>query len=147
MTTIADAFNALKARAVSVLTGQTLLFPDAANVLPDTPATFIYFEMITEGGEFIEIGGGRGANRHRTAAELHAYVFVPRGQGLAVALAAAEPVAAAFRSFRGSGVSCNGATIHPAGEGAQLVPPGGSPVAGNYSAVVVAIPFTFDQVG
>lgn len=146
MTDIVAAYAAIQARAISQITGISLLWQDEGNVLPDTPAPFVYFELVTESGGFIEIGGGRGANRHRHNAELHAYVMVPRGNGLTYGLTRAEPVAAAFRSYRGAGISCSGGTVHPVGEGESLTPPGLSSAAGNYACVMVAIPLYFDQV-
>ena len=118
---------------------------DDNNDLADEPSAFAYFELVTEAGSFIEIGGGRGANRYRNYGELHAYVFVPQGHGLAVGLTKAEAIAAAFRSWRENGVSCEGATVHPMGEGQQLAPPGLNSAAGNYACVLVSIPLYFDQ--
>lgn len=145
MTDIVAAFAAIKARAVAELTTQTLRWPDDDSPLPENPAPFVFFELITDPGTYIELGGGRGANRWRNSGEIHAYAFVPRGQGAPVALTLAETVAAAFRSYRGSGITCRGATVYPIGEGATLVPPGLSSLAGNYSCAVVAVPIVFDQ--
>lgn len=145
MTTITEAFAAIKARAIATVSGPALAWQDEDNLLPDAPADIVYFEMVTEGGGFLEMGGGRGSNRHRHRAELMAYVLFPRGKGLAYGLSVAEPVAAAFRSWRASGVSFQGATVHPSGEEEPLVPPGVASAAGNYACVTVVAPFTFDQ--
>ena len=145
MTTIVDAYDVIRARAETQLAGSTLYWQDVDNVLPDAPVPFIYFEMITDRGFFIEMGGGRGSNRYRHEAELHAYVFSRRGIGLRAMLARAEPVAAVFRRFRSGGVTCRGASVHPVGEGEQLVPPGLSSAAGAYGCVMVAVPLYFDQ--
>lgn len=147
MTDIAAAWTAIRARAEAELDDLPLFLPDRNNRLPDDPATFLYLEIVTERAGFLEIGGGRGSNRFRNAGELHGYVFVPVGSGLEVALAAAEPVATAFRSWRGSGVIFDGASVSPLGEGAALVPPGLGSAAGNYSCAVVIAPFHFDQTG
>lgn len=144
-TTYPQAWAALRARAVAEID-----LPKAwqfeNNELPDTPAAFVYLEMVTDRAGFIEIGGGRGANRYRHNAELNAFIFVPVGQGMQEALDQAEPVAAAFRSYRTGGVSCQGAVIQPIGEGAALVPPGLQSAAGNYACVLVSVPVYFDQV-
>ena len=102
-------------------------------------------ELLTERGAFIEIGGGRGNNRFQNDADLVAYVFVPRGKGLAYALSLAEPVAAAFRSFKDASIACNGATVHPVGQGEALVPPGLASIAGNYACAMVSVPLSFVQ--
>lgn len=147
MTDIAAAFAAIQARAAAEIAGLPLLWQNEDNELPDEPAPFAYFELITDLGAFIELGGGRGSNRQRTEGELHAYVFAPRGVGLAAMLERAETVAAAFRSYRGGGISCQSATVHPAGEGEALVPPGVRSVAGNFTCCIVSIPIHFDQIG
>lgn len=146
-TPITSAFAALKARAVEQVTGMPLYWQDEDNALPDAPAAFCYLELVTDRGSFIEIGGGRGANTWRTPGELRAYVFLPRGEGLASGLVRAEAVAAAFRSYRGGGVTCDGASVHPVGEGEALAPPGLASAADAYACVMVAIPLHFDQVG
>ncbi|MGD9880457.1 MAG: hypothetical protein AB7F22_10620 [Reyranella sp.] len=147
MTDIATAWAAIQARAASQITGMPILWPDEGNELPVEPAPFVFIEMTTDRGAFIEIGGGRGSNTFRNRGELLAYVFVPIGEGLARALALAEPVAAAFRSYQGGGVTFDGATVQPLGEGASLVPPGLTSAAGNYSAAMVVCPLHFDQIG
>lgn len=147
--TIVTAHAALKARGAAQITLlSTILWQDEDNQLPDEPAPFVFFELITDRAEFIEIGGGRGSNRARQDGELHGFVFVPRGWGLEAMLPLAEHVAAAFRSYRLAGaVSCGAASVHPVGEGADLVPPGLSSAAGNYSCNLVSVPFFFEQVG
>ncbi|MGE0290330.1 MAG: hypothetical protein AB7I42_24900 [Bradyrhizobium sp.] len=144
---IADAWTLLKARAEAEVTGVTLLFAFEDNYdLPDTPAPFAFFEIVSDGrGDFIEVGAGRASNRFRNRAMLNAFVFVPVGWGMQAALDAAEPIAKAFRRYAVPYLKSQGATVHPVGEGAQLVPPGLSSAAGNYSACVVEIPLYFDQ--
>jgi hypothetical protein len=145
---IVAVWAAIQARATAEITGLPLLWQDETNAIPDLPQPFAFLELVTERARVIEIGGGRGANRHRYPGELHVFVFVPRGEGLARALALAEPVAAAFRSYRlADVVSFSGASVHPVGEGADLVPPGVAAAAGNYAAAVVVAPLTYDQLG
>lgn len=145
MTDIVAALAAIRARAEGQITTLPLKWQDETNELPDEPEPFAFVEVITDRSGFIEIGGGRGANRHRQTGEIHAYVFAPIGRGLAYGAGLAEPVAAVFRSYRGGGISCMGASVHPVGEGSALVPPGLSSAAGNYACVVVIVPFYFDQ--
>lgn len=147
MSAITAAFDSLRARAVAQITMLPLHFQDEENVLPDTPAEFVYFELVTDRGGFLEVGGGRGANRHRSYGEFHAYVFIPRGKGLESGLATAEGVAAVFRSFRNADVSCVGATVHPSAGGEALVPRGIESAADNYTCIVVSVPLYFDQTG
>lgn len=149
MSTIVTAHAALKARAAAQVTLiATQLWPDENNVLPDDPAPFVFFELITDRAAFIEMGGGRGSNRMRQTGELHGFVFVPRGWGLEASLPLAEHVAAAFRSYKATGaVECGAASVHPVGEDADLVPPGLSSAAGNYACILVTVPLFLDQVG
>lgn len=142
---IADALAVIQERAAAQITTMPLLWPDEDHVLPDKPAPFVFFDVIADRSDVIEIGGGRATNRHRHRAELNAYVFAPRGTGLAYVLSLAEPVAAAFRRYASGGVKFDGATVHPVGEGAALVPPGLNSAAGNYACAVVSAPFLFDQ--
>lgn len=147
MTTIAitDAFAAIQARATALITTLPIFWQDDDNHLPDTPEPFVFFEFIVGQARVIEIGGGRGANRHRNAGDLNAYVFVPRGSGLASMLSIAEPIAAAFRGYRNEGISITTASVHPIGEGEDLTPPGLESAAGNYGCVVVNMSIYFDQ--
>lgn len=144
-TTYPAAWAALRARAEANVT-MPMLWQFETNELSDAAEAFVYFEMVTEGARFIEVGGGRGANRYRHATQFNGFVFVPVGWGMTDALTRAEAVAAAFRSYHTSVVSCDGAEIHPVGEGSQLVPPGLQSAAGNYACCVVVVPVTFDQL-
>ena len=145
MIAIPAAFAAIQARAADRITTLPLYWQDGEDRLPDVPTDFVFFELITEGSRVIEIGGGRGSNRHRHTGELNAYVFAPRGKGLAHLLAIAEPVAAAFRGYRRDGISVVTASVHPLGEGEGLTPPGLDSAAGNYGCAVVNMPLYFDQ--
>lgn len=147
MSSTAEAFVALKARATAQIAGLPLYWQDETNVLPRIPGPFVYFELDTSRGRLAGFGGGRGRNLYRTAGELVGWVFWRRGEGLGVGLAHGETVAAAFRSWRSDAVSCFGATVQPVGEGASLVPPGLASPAGNYSCVAVVVALSFDQVG
>lgn len=147
MTTISDAWSAIRARAEAQLSGLTLWWPFEDNVLPDDPAPFVYFDLDMARARVIEYGGGQARNRHRNEGELHAYVFVPRGYGMADALSRGETVAAAFRSYRVTDIKCAEASVHPLGEGAELVPPGLDSIAENYSAALVIVQLYFDQIG
>lgn len=146
-TTLAGAFDVLRTRAEAQITTLPLYWQDEDNTLPDEPEAFVYFELTARRGTLISIGSGPGGNLYRTPCEFDGYVFVPRGQGLAIAAGYAETVAAAFRSYRSGGVSCFDATVHPVGEGEALTPPGLSSVAGNYACVVVQVSLHFDQIG
>lgn len=148
MPDIVAAHDALKARAAIAAAGMPILWRDEENEpLPDTPAPFVYFEIETDRGRAIEMGGGRGNNRYRNAGELVGYVFVPRGWGMRTALTRGETIAAAFRSFRDASVSCAEATVKPGAEGEALAPPGVRSPAGNYAAAIVVVRFRFDQIG
>lgn len=115
--------------------------------LPDTPAAFAYVEFETDPQEIAGYGGGRGSNLYRNTARLMIYVFVPRGQGLAVATDLAEECAGIFRSYRDSSVSCFQASVFPGGDGAEMTPPGLSSEAGNYFSAGVEVGLFYDQVG
>ena len=143
----ATAYAALKARAVDNLGSLPLYWQDEVNTLPDTPAAFAYFELITSQAEIAGFGGGRGANLYRNPSEWLAFVFVPHGQGLAVALAQAETIAALYRSYRTGDVSCFAASVQPMGEGADLIPPGLRSAVGNYACALVVVDLYFDQTG
>lgn len=147
MSSATEVFAALKARAAAQITSLPLYWQDERNVLPPTPAPFVYFEFSTDRARHAAFGGGRGSNLHRVAGELIGYVFWRRGAGLDVGLGYGETVAAVFRSWRSNEVSCSVATVQPLGEGAALVPPGLSNAAGNYSCVAVIVALHFDQIG
>lgn len=142
---VTQAWAVIRARAEEQITGLTLLWQAEDNRVPDLPEAFVYFEVDMARSAVIEVGGGRGANRHRHRGALHGFVFAPMGEGLARVLALAEPVAVAFRSYSSGDVRFDTASVHPLGEGADLVPPGIRSAAGNYAAALVAAPFYFDQ--
>lgn len=115
--------------------------------LPDTPSPFIYAEFLTDPAQLVSFGGGRFANRYRNPARLDAYVFVPKGEGLDQAESIAEQIAALFRSYRDSNISCFDATVYPGGDGASLTPPGLSSEVGSYFWAVCECSLFFDQIG
>lgn len=146
MSSIVTAWSALRSRAEANIT-LPMYWPDENIELPDTPASFVYFFMENFRAFLAGFGGGAGNNLWRNPAELHAFAFVPVGQGVAVAMTHAETVAALFRSFRSSDVSCFAASVHPVGKGAEIIPAGLDPAAGNYAAAVAIIDLHFDQIG
>jgi len=153
MTTTKEAYAVLRTR----LEGSNSLPPlrwqaededsTGAVALPDTPAPFLYTEFLTEPGELVSFGGGRGANRYRIPARLEVFVFIPKGWGLALALDHAETAAALFRSYRDPDVSCFAASVHPGGDGAALRPPGLPSEVSNYFWSVAEVVLFFDQIG
>jgi hypothetical protein len=156
MATITTALAAIRARleavAITDAQGNTLPFRwqgEDGGDLPGTPAAFAYVELENYGaGRFpAGYGGGSGNNLYRNEGQINAFVFVPNGQGLSVAVALAEQVAARLRSFRDSTVSCFSASVHPIGEGTSIAPKGMNSEVNNYTCAVVEIAFHFDQIG
>jgi hypothetical protein len=150
MTTASTAFAVIKSRieankptGISVLRWQN----EDGDALPDVPAAFLYTEFLADPAALISFGGGRGNNRYRNPARITAYVFVPRGEGLTSALDLAEQVAALFRSYRDSDISCLDATVYPGGDGANLKPPGLSSEVDNYFWASVEVSLFFDLIG
>lgn len=152
MTTATQAYGALRARLEGGMPIPLRWQNDDADsdgnaALPDTPAAFAYTEFVTDPAEIVSFGGGRGQNRYRNPARLDVYVFVPRGQGLAVATDYAETAAALFRSYRDADVSCFGVSVFPGGSGADLKPPGLNSEVGNYWYAIAEIDLFFDLIG
>lgn len=144
---IVSAAASLRSRATAQITTLPIFWQDEQNSLPPEPSPFVFFELIADPAQIVSYGGGRGNNRYRCPAELNGYVFTPRDIGLPAMLPYAEHVAAAFRSFRDSVVSCGAATVHPLGEGQTIRPRGSSVIPGGYAALVVVIGLHFDQIG
>mgnify|MGYP000467545466 CR=1 FL=1 len=115
--------------------------------LPSEPAAFVYCEFITDRGQLAAFGGGVGQNLYRNPAQLVAYVFVPKGEGLDDSEQIAEQIAALFRSYRSAQISCFDASVYPGGDGASLKPPGLSSVDGSYFFAVTEVSLFFDQIG
>lgn len=117
--------------------------------LPDTPTAFIYTEVVSEKSFLAGFGGGPGANLWRNPSRIEAYVFVPRGEGLASATDLAEQVAVLFRGYRDpTTVQCFDATVYPLGDGRGIKPPGLSNTeVDNYFCAVCEVDLHFDLVG
>ena len=156
MATITTAFAAIKTRleavAITDAQGNTLPFRwqgEDGGPLPDTPAAFCHVEMENFGaGRFpVGYGGGSGNNLYRNEGLVNAYVFVPNGHGLSVAVALGEQVAARLRSYRDTYVSCFSASVHPIGDGTSIAPKGLNSEINNYTCAVVEIAIHFDQIG
>jgi hypothetical protein len=157
MTTATQAFNALRALltgapAIVDAHGNTLPFRfqnEDGGPMPDTRAAFAYvvFEIHGAGQGPVSFGGGRFQNTYRNQALLTVYVFVPAGEGLAVAADLAEQVAARTRSYRDTDVSCFAASVHPYGHGAALAPPGMNSEVNNFYVCTVETALFYDQLG
>ena len=145
-TSIAAAWAAVRAR-IEATVSLPVYWPEEDKPLPDVPAAFVFVELTMDRPQVIEIGGGRGANRHRNTGEVNAYVFVPRGTGMDNALTKAEAVAAALRGHRGSGITMETCGVHPVGQGEALAPNGMDSASGNYACAVASAPIFFDQTG
>lgn len=148
--TASEAYAAVKAR----LEGAAFSFPlryqgEDSGPLPDTPSTFAFVVFNNDGSGRgpAAFGGGRGSNLYRNQATVEAYVFAPNGEGLPVAMEAAELLAARLRSFRDNSISCFSADVIPVGEGSALKPPGLNSEVSNYQCAVAEISLTFDQIG
>lgn len=155
MTTAAQAYAVVRARleanvpaGLSALRWQDEEADSNGEVeLPEVPAAFAYTEFLAERSAAIEIGSGRGGNRHRNPGRLDVYVFAPKGQGVAVPLALADAIATLYRPFRSGGVSCVSATSYPGGDGAELTPKGLSSEVGNYFWALCEVELYFDLTG
>lgn len=162
MTTAAAAYGVIRAlleankpSALTALRWQNEFEDSNGNlILPDEPAAFAYTEFLASPSSVIEIGGGRGANRHRNSAHVDVYVFVPRGTGMVVTnaqsvgcLDIAEQIAALFRPLRSGGVSVDDVTVYPGGNGSDLKPPGLASEVGNYFWAAVGVSLHFDLTG
>lgn len=145
--TPAQAYAAIKAKVLAEVEGN-FLWPNDDNQLPENPEIFVYSEFIIDSSRVIEIGGGRGHNRHRHTARLDSYVFVPRGTGLSVALTRAELICAALRAYRQADIGCIAATAHAMGDGESMTPPGLSQSeVNNYFCAIAVSEFWFDLTG
>lgn len=151
MTTAAQAFSAVKTRLSAVGSGISIPLrwqAEDGGALPDTPSAFGYVEFLAGGGSLVSFGGGRGSNRYRHRARVHAFVFTPNGDGLSTALTHAETIAARLRSYRDDDISCFEATVHGGGHGPDVSPPGLSRNALNdYWYAVAEIALFYDLIG
>lgn len=147
MATAAGAIADLRAQ-LEAGTDTPLYFQAENNTgLPDLPDTFGYVEFQLFPARIAGFGAGRGNNLYRTDGIVVVRLLVPMGEGLPIALAAAEDIADILRSYRSSEASCFAVSIRPGGDGAAFMPPGLSSPVNNYYCVIIEIDFSFDQVG
>lgn len=115
--------------------------------LPDVPSPFIYTAFEAAKSDTIEIGGGRGSNRHRNPGAVIVFAFVPLGWGLQYGTDFAEALAAPFRSYRANGVTVDSVTVYPGGPGSEIAIPGMDTEAKNYFWSGIEAEFYFDLIG
>lgn len=118
-----------------------------AMVLPDERVPFVYTVFKASRSTPIEIGGGRGSNRHRNPGVATIFVFVPIGWGLQYGTNYAEGFAELFRPFRADGVTCDRVTVYPGGPGADIAVPGIDNEATSYFWSGCEVEFYFDLIG
>lgn len=150
MTTVTDAHAVIRSRietnkpaAVTALRWQN----EDGDALPDTPASFLYTELVTDPQFLAGFGGGIGSNLWRNPARIDCYVFVPRGEGLKEATDLAETIAALFRGYRSSDLQCFDATVYPLGAGSSIKPTGLANEVDNYYCAVCEVNLHFDLIG
>lgn len=144
MPDVVTATTALKDRA-GLITAVPVFWYKELNELPDPPNPFVFFELEVQRSELVGFGGGRGESLYRFHGELLGYLAVQKGRGSEYGSAIAETIAATFRSFRDSNVSCFDSTPRPvtdvtpdATEGVEV---------GNYDWYLIAVSLHFDQTG
>lgn len=150
MTTASTAHAVIKARIEANKPASVIALRwqnEDGDPLPDTPANFLYTEMVTDPQFLAGFGGGAGANLWRNPARIDCYAFVPRGEGIAVATDLAETIAALFRGYRDNDLQCFDATVYPLGAGSSIKPPGLSSEVDNYYCAVAEIALHFDLIG
>jgi hypothetical protein len=155
MTTASEAIAAIRAAIeanvpVHPVTNAALplgWLGEAALVLPNEPSPFVYTVFDAAPSDVIEIGGGRGANRHRNFGAAQILIFVPVGWGLQYATDYAEGFAAVFRSYRQDGVTSDRVTVYPGGAGSALSVPGLSSEVANYFWSACDVEFYHDLIG
>ncbi|HEY0328805.1 MAG TPA: hypothetical protein VGC77_06845 [Rhodopseudomonas sp.] len=155
MTTASEAIAVIK----DLIEGNPQLHPESgdalpmywqgedAPALPGTPSPFIYTVFDAERSDTIEIGGGRGSNRHRNPGTASIFVFVPIGWGLLYGTNYAEALAAPFRSYRANGVTIDAVTVYPGGPGSEIAVPGMDNETKNYFWSGCEIEFYHDLIG
>lgn len=149
MSTFAQVVASLKARAAAQITLLRHYWDKDAkptDLDPDAQTPFVFFLIETDPAQFVSFGG-RGNNLQRVRGEMQGLVFIPRDWGLEQHASYGEHVAAAFRSFRDSHVSCGAVAPQPAVDGSSLKPPGLDSEVENYACTVVAVPFNYDGIG
>lgn len=146
MTTASGAYDVIRNRiAVNITT--PVLWQGEDNTVADEPAPFYFVEFVSEPAALVSFGGGRSSNRYRHPVRINAHAFVPQGWGVRPAMDLAETMAALFRSYRDTDISCLEATVHPLGHGSEIKPPGLSSEVGNYFVAVAEISLHFDLIG
>lgn len=139
MTTLAQAQAAIRSRLEANYTATPLRWKNEDTPPPDTPVAFVHVEVIVERSYFAAFGGGRFANLQRTECRIEAHVLVPVGTGVNTGLTNAEAIAAVFRSYRDTDISCFAA---------QAFPESGHSQDGSYDHVAtVIVDFHFDLTG
>lgn len=142
MTTTSQAYDVFRARTEAAGFGWLLYWPREDASLPDTPVPLVYFELKALQTRIVAIGGGAGANTHRTDAVGIFYLGVPKGQGLKSGTDKAETLAQLFRSYRDQYISCFAAHVDPEG-----LPPGQQSPVDNYDWVTVEVDVFWDLTG
>lgn len=140
MTTVATVHAAIKSRLAAQLPAVTFRYQNETAPLPDTPATYVFVELNVLKQNLAGFGGGRFANLYRSDGFILALILMPISTaGVDAGLQLAEQVAAVFRSYRDSDISCVDATVRP-----EI----GRTEEGNYTMVAsVEVTVTFDQIG
>lgn len=146
MTTASGAYDAVRSRIAANIT-TPVYWQGEDNTLPDVPMPFYFVEFISETAALVSFGAGRGSNRYRHPAHINAHAFVPQGWGVRPAMDLAETMAALFRSYRDTDISCSDATVHPLGHGSEVAPPGLRSEVGNYFVAVAEISLFYDLIG
>lgn len=125
-----------------------LWYGDPNQVIPDFPQPFAFtiFDAATR-ASVIEIGGGRGANRHRNPSIASVFVCTAKDSGQQRSTDIAEQIAALFRPYNANGIICESATVYPTVDGTALKPPGSNSDVGNYMVAACEVEFYFDLIG
>jgi hypothetical protein len=158
MTTPGEAYSTLRALLVANKpAGYVLRWQDedkdsdGNEMMPDTPAPFLFGEFLAGPSAPIERGGGLGTIRHRNPFSFNIYVLVPRGRGLhredgTGSLDVAHTLAARYRLGL-NGLTVKSVTAYSGGDGAELAPKGLSSEVGNYFWSAVGVEGYFDLIG
>lgn len=131
------AVTAIRARLVAEWAARTepLRWENENNVIPDTPAAFVFVEIIGE-GQVLSEHVAKGLNHYRADGVILAHAFVPKGEGAGAGFRLAEAVADVYRGKRLAGITYGAASIRGAEMDADR---------GNYWHCPVEIDFTFDS--